>query len=587
MAKRLGIEVSARACRIIDVDDGSPWRRLAGGTRVSSFAVLPPSGPRLRTWIEAFLKRPAAIVVWGVPAVQRQVIVNDGPYDAMRREALAALSAEGIEIRGVLADIAETTPAGTRGRRPVAVTLAPAEPMREAIKPFVDAGIRVHALMTPAAALASLARTRRTLASPDALEAYVALEEVATCIALVRNGALVAARELPWGFMSDPGAPVPGLREEMASRLATELDEFFGAIGAPTSAVSQVCLCGGMPELRSMSVGVMEQLDVEVEPLDSLYGIDPLLPAPVDEFRERCAEMRVAWAIAADRPPVFNLLRPQRRRASRTLLTRAAVAGGVAAGLVIGWQAQKSDWWRSMLPKPVTRTASNVRQNAPGPRVPVQTTPPIASRAPEPATGSSGPAPPSLAPARVPTTITSPPMSALGRSSSPAPALPRPAGPPTVTAAQPAAPAVRAPQSAPPVARTAEAPPPRAPAASTPTVLESQSARAQAPSGVERTRSTKPAELSDDTRTPSDRAQPIGESRAAKPALAETPLPFAAILGGILYSADRQLAIIDGQIVAVGDEIRGAQITEITTTTVFLRDPQGRLRRLALGAAGR
>jgi len=47
-----------------------------------------------------------------------------------------------------------------------------------------------------------------------------------------------------------------------------------------------------------------------------------------------------------------------------------------------------------------------------------------------------------------------------------------------------------------------------------------------------------------------------------------------------LYSPDRKLAIIDGRIVGVGDEVRGARITDITASTVFLRDRQGKLRRL-------
>jgi hypothetical protein len=54
-----------------------------------------------------------------------------------------------------------------------------------------------------------------------------------------------------------------------------------------------------------------------------------------------------------------------------------------------------------------------------------------------------------------------------------------------------------------------------------------------------------------------------------------------------LYSADRQLAIIDGRIVGVGDVVRGARIVEISATAVMLRDAQGRLRRLPLGAGAK
>jgi hypothetical protein len=64
-------------------------------------------------------------------------------------------------------------------------------------------------------------------------------------------------------------------------------------------------------------------------------------------------------------------------------------------------------------------------------------------------------------------------------------------------------------------------------------------------------------------------------------------LPFDAALGSILYSPDRKLAIINGQIVGTGDEVNGARIVDITADTVFLRDAQGRLRSLTVGGRGR
>jgi hypothetical protein len=62
----------------------------------------------------------------------------------------------------------------------------------------------------------------------------------------------------------------------------------------------------------------------------------------------------------------------------------------------------------------------------------------------------------------------------------------------------------------------------------------------------------------------------------------DTPLPIEATLGTILYSADRQLAIVDGRIVQVGDDVRGARVIDITPDAVLFRDVQGRLRRLTL-----
>jgi hypothetical protein len=64
-------------------------------------------------------------------------------------------------------------------------------------------------------------------------------------------------------------------------------------------------------------------------------------------------------------------------------------------------------------------------------------------------------------------------------------------------------------------------------------------------------------------------------------------LPFDAVLGTILYGADRKLAIVDGTIVEEGDMLRGATIVEITSSAVTLRDAQGRMRRLTLGSVNR
>jgi hypothetical protein len=80
------------------------------------------------------------------------------------------------------------------------------------------------------------------------------------------------------------------------------------------------------------------------------------------------------------------------------------------------------------------------------------------------------------------------------------------------------------------------------------------------------------------------RAPATSRARPAPPQPA--PLPFDAVLGTILYSPDRKLAIIDGQIVGPGDVVRGARVIDITPNAVMLRDSQGRLRRLAL-AGGR
>jgi hypothetical protein len=505
MATRVGIELAPDACRIVEIEVGPPWMR-SPTTRVRSFAILPPSGPETEATLRTLRDRRAGVVVWTAGG-HGQVVVSAGSYQAMRKEATGALAAAiGLDTRGALVDIAPADArAAGRARRPFVVALASGLETTEALKPLVAAGIRVRTVTTPAAALWSLARLRRTLSAPDALDVYVALEERVTCLSMVRSGVLLAARDFGWGYIDAAGSGTePRRRDEIAARLVDAIGEFVAAAGGSLANIGQVCVCGGLPELRSMTAPLTERLDVEVEPLDSLFGIDAArLPQPVNEFLERSADLRMAWAVAADWPPPINLLRARHRRDSKAMLARAVVAAGVATGLLVGWRVQKSAWWRASTPA-----------SAP--------TPPVATRRP---------------PAPAPAVVNQP-------AAEPTPAAAPQFEPPR----RPAAPAiVTAPSGS------------QAPAASGQT----------APLARRQTASTAPR-------------------GRAKPAPApDAPLPFDAVLGTILYSPDRKLAIVDGRIVAVGDEVKGARVVDITADSVLLRDVDGRLRTLTLGVGGR
>src|SRR5262249_12955681 len=158
------------------------------------FAVLPPKGPDTDSMLASLKGRAAAVIVWGAAAEHRQVVVTEGNYDSMRREAVASLAGLGVQTHAALADIAPVR-RGDGNRRTVVAALATAGPMLDAIRPLRAAGIRIRSLGTPAMALAAMASTRRAGAAPDAVEAYVAIEEMSTCIALMRGGALDVAHE--------------------------------------------------------------------------------------------------------------------------------------------------------------------------------------------------------------------------------------------------------------------------------------------------------------------------------------------------------------------------------------------------------
>jgi hypothetical protein len=522
---RVGIELTPVACRIVQVAErGRVSRDQNGDTVVHSFGVWPASGADTAAALASLRGRVAAVVVWGTASQHRQVQVTPGSYEEMRTQALRALFDAGVPTRGAWADIAPVGPA-SGARRRVLVTIAAAPAMAAAVQPLVDAGIRVHSAITPAAALAAIARSRRASSVPDAIEAYVALEETATCIALMRGGVLMAARDLSWGFLDErDGGLTPRRREDIAARIGDELADFF-ATYEQAGRVSQVCICGGVPDLRSTTLPLMERFDAEVETLDSLFGIDAAsLPEPANEFRERAPELRLAWAAAAGWTTI-NLLRARRRRLSHAALSRAAVIAGLAAGLAGGWCIAQSDVLTATAPRPLRHVAANTSPLVPPLlaqiALPVIRTPDLQAVHAEPPRIAQEP--PAVAQEPPPAALEPPPIRQEPRSSISL-------APPVIL-------------SAPPLSRPAPAVVPR--------VARSSSVR------------------------------------AARPHVVVDLPPFAAVLESILFSPDRQLAIVDGRVVGRGDDVRGATVVEITAGAVIVRDLQGRLRRLASGASRR
>ena len=267
-----------------------------------------------------------------------------GSYESMRAEALRSLAAAGVRTHSMWTDIAPAGPPQHQRdgqlRRPVIVTLAPGDEMKRALEPLIDAGIRVRTVMTPGAALGSVAWRRHLAGESAVLAAYVAIETTATCMALARNGLLVAVRDLPWGYRQDGGNARKC--DEIAGRLGEELAELFaGVAGSGNGVVGQLCICGGFEELHGITAPLMERLDVVVETLDG-------------------SAFTLASAVAESVPAPINLLRARRRSESRLVLAYSAVGAGLVAGVAIGLAVTRSPQWpavgRMFAPHAVTRT---------------------------------------------------------------------------------------------------------------------------------------------------------------------------------------------------------------------------------------
>ena len=553
MTTRVCIELSPTTCRIVEVEGGFRRGARGGDTCVRAVAALPLTSAHTRPRLAALRGRRVAVVAWGVRNHQCQLVVSRAPYERMRAEALSRVRARMgevgvVDLRRMLADIAPAGPGDSEGM-PVVLTVAASDDVRSVLAPLVEAGIRVESVVTPAVALASLARSRRALGVPEAVEAYVALEETATCVALIRSGALVASREFTWGYLDGRGALRAG--EEIAGQLADDLGRLFGTTEPVTERAAHVCICGGLPELRTTAVRLMERLNLEVEPLDSLYGIDAeRLPEPADRFCERIAALRIAWAVAADVRAPLNLVRDWRWLAIRAGLARAAVVAGVTVGFGAGWWIAQSAGETRAGPAAAASTAARARTTT-SPWRPVS----------EPTQRIAG----GRSILRNVDASAKPPPSAL-----PVPraaAKPLPATSSTVAVA-PAAVRLSRPAMAGPARRLAAVPP-----------LPARTG----PSPPSRRAEVEPRRLS---AAKAQRAVSVAiPARGARGRSGAVPTPFDAVLRTILYSNERRLAIIDGRIVQTGDEIRGARVIDIAATTVLLRDAGGRLRSLTLAAS--
>jgi len=546
--------------------------------------MLPSGGAETAARLTALRGRRATAVVWAQGADHRPVVVTDAPYDRMQREARAAAQAAGRSVERTLADIAPiadpptaasaplkrrrrgngpltqgsrpdndlpgtpTPPRGEGGRRTVLLASAPADEVAALVQPLLDAGIRVDHLLTPAAALLSLARTRRSLAPGGGLEAYVALDEAASSVALVRDGSLVAATGLSWGFVEEcEGHRSLREREEIAARLAGDLSAFLDEGGLGHEHLQHVCIASGVPDLRSMAMTLTELLDVETEPLDSLFAIDGTrLPDDADDCREHVPALRLAWAAAADPYPPLDLLRPRHWCARRARLWGAAVMAGAAAGLALGLAIQDR-----LRPGSAVRPISVLAASALPLRlagVPAFAPPnpaPEGLRRGEPTAGPTVLRRPEFRPGKEPAFA---PSELRRGQPDPAPSELRRGEPDPAPAAAPRRGRPVAALPARPRSKPADAPP------------------------------TPPTRSNVDTAVVGPTTSvPLARIESATDA---APLPFEATLESILVGLDRRFALIDGRIVEAGDVVRGARVVEITATAVLLRDEGGRLRRL-------
>jgi hypothetical protein len=511
------------------------------------------------------------------------------------------------------------------------------------LAPLTNAGFRVERVVTPCNALAALARVRAPRG--EGATCWLAVNRGGVAIIVVRPGKQIYAHSFVWDSnVGSSGSQARLLqRYSQVSFLSPEIRRGMAEAAKLGTPVSTVITCGNLPDLRSLTMPLIEELDVEVETLDSLDGLVVAPPAS-DKLTESASSIRLvcAGAIARGTRP-WN---ESRRRAVHrsAALIRAAALIAIIAGAGYAWYRFRDSGFQ--LPAAGSRPAASGSQPpAPGSQVPASTSqrpassgpatrapaPVVAQTTPKPATPTPAitqaqskpvtPAPVTQTPAKPATTVaavtqapskpvTPPPATRTPpKPSTPAPAVtqsqPKPVTPPPVTQApskpastpppqastQPLAkPAAPAPVVPPPL-RAANDPRPTIPVTEPPVRIPT-APPPQAPAVAQR---TAPA-----TEPPAQTATPAvnpASVRADKPGAGTGPAvsaptgPMPALLKdgiprvtAILVANDRRFATIDaGRIVGVGDVLGRRIVVAVEEKAVVLREPSGVLVRVGLG----
>jgi Tfp pilus assembly PilM family ATPase len=395
--RRTGIDLSATRCLLADAEAPAVERRHGErrGFRVHRFASLSDgdSSQGLTTALKALtvgkeFPRHAWINLWNLPSSHQYLLLPSGAADELESKARQhAASVLGMSVAEVTISTvigATRAEAGHHPKTEVSFFAAGTHEIRQRLRPFIEAGFIIEGVTTPCGALWSQARLRKP-ALPGEVHAHLAIGRAQSALGIFCNGALLYARDMDWGHgdtASDEAAP-PN-RQKLARRLATELRHSFLYLKQYwDDDVSQVVLSGDMPEIRSLTAPLIEFLNVEVETLDTLEGIDA--SSIPEGFGEQAATFRLATSISADPPPI-NLLPPGVTSASKHHSGGWLVAGAAAAAIALAFIYRDSGSSSSEEKAPAETVA--------GERAPVESTPLEIPAAQMPPPHSSPPAPP-------------------------------------------------------------------------------------------------------------------------------------------------------------------------------------------------
>jgi hypothetical protein len=409
------------------------------------------------------------------------------------------------------------------------------------IAPLVSAGFRIERVVTPCNALAALARLRAPRF--NAATCWLAINRDGVAVVAIRPGKLLYSNSFAWdSTVGATGSQARLLqRYSLVSVLAPEVTRAMTAARNEGTPIEGIVTCGNLPDLRSLTMPLIEELDVEVETLDSFEGLT-IKPEVARQLGDGAAAIRIACAAALARRT-----RPWLAKRPVPVRKIAAAAAVVIALSAIGWLGYRRFVHPSAAKPHQAPIAVANRQGGRRTEIAPQRRPAVSQSAGRPPI-----------PAATPAIKTS---ALPGRSSEPP--IKAPAPPQTRSESTATAPAI--PANPPPSHDTRTALPVstgispiasgRLPRIAPPAALNSATARG-------------------DTRE-ARHAAPI------PPPLLKDPLPR---VTGILVSDERRFATLeDGRVITIGDVIGRRQVVAIDARAIVLREPSGVQLRVGLG----
>jgi hypothetical protein len=194
-----------------------------------------------------------------------------------------------------------------------------------------QAGFTVEDILSPPDALALLAWSvpRGPGGAPVA---WLSINQHAMAVAVVRDVELLYACEFPWAIEASERRAQPHVlrRYLYVAQLVAELRRALDVVREQYGAtIDRAVACGSIPDLRSFTVPLIEQLDIEFETLDSLDGL-----SATDEIAAaispQAAAIRLAAAAAAYGQPLVQ---------GGSVLRWLGVAAGLALAAGTVWGA--------------------------------------------------------------------------------------------------------------------------------------------------------------------------------------------------------------------------------------------------------